>query len=121
MVCLFFKKKIYWDIVGHDVTRAILSVLNSRYLFHKINYTHIVLVPKENDPKYLVDFRPISLGNVISRLLSKVLANCLKLAMPQVISDAQSAFIPDRFITDNTIVAFKLLHKMRNRRRGKDG
>ena len=86
-----------------------------------MNYTHIALVPKKNDPQSLGDFRPISLGNVISRLFSKVLANRLKQILPRVISDAQIAFIPERIITDNTTVAFEVLHRMRNRRRGKYG
>ena len=84
----FFFQKI-WNIIGYDVTRAILSVLNSGFLLIKMNYTHIVLVPKKNDPSSLGDFRPISLGNVISRLLSKVMANQLKIILPRVISDAQ--------------------------------
>ena len=108
-----------YAIVGPLVTEAILSVLNSGHMLHKINYTHIVLIPKKNDPQYLLEFRPISLGNVISRIYSKVLANRLKIILPKIISDAQSAFVPDRLITDNTIVAFEVLHRMRNRRRGK--
>ena len=69
----FFQK--YWHIVGPLVTEAILSVLNSGHLLHKINYTHFVLIPKKNDPQYLSNFRPISFGNVISCIYSKVLAN----------------------------------------------
>ena len=52
---------------------------------------------------------------------SKVLANRLKQILPRVILDAQSAFIPERIIIDNTTIAFEVLHRMRNRRRGKDG
>ena len=87
-----------------------------------MNYTYIVLIPKKNDRKYLSsEFRPISLSNVISCIYSKVLTNQLKIILPNVISDTQSAFVPDRLITDNTTVAFEVLHKMRNRRRGKRG
>ena len=86
-----------------------------------MNYTHIVLMPKKNDPQSLGDFRPINLGNMISHLFLKVLANCLKQILPRVISEAQSAFIPERIITDHTTIAFEVLHRMRNRRRGKDG
>ena len=77
--------------------------------------------PKKNDPKYITEFRPISLGNIVSRIVSKVLANWIKIILPNVISDSQSAFVPGRNITDNTTVAFEMLHRMRNRRRGKTG
>ena len=80
-----------------------------------MNYIHIVLMPKKNDPQSLGDFRPINLGNMISHLFLKVLANCLKQILPRVISEAQSAFILERIITDNTTIAFEVLHRMRNR------
>ena len=115
----FFQK--YWHIVGPDVTSAVLSVLHSGRSLKKMNFTHIVLIPKKNDPQSIMEFRPISLSNVVSRIISKVLANRIKSILPTVISDAQSAFIPNRLITDNTTVAFEMLHRMRNRRKGRTG
>ena len=115
----FFQK--YWHIVGPDVTSAVLSVLHYGRSLKKMNFTHIVLIPKKNDPQSIMEFRPISLSNVVSRIISKVLANWIKSILPTVISDAQSAFIPDRLITDNTTVAFEMLHRMRNRRKGRTG
>ena len=41
--------------------------------------------------------------------------------LPNVISNAQNAFVPNRLITDNTTIAFEVLHKMRNKRSGKKG
>ena len=41
----FFQR--FWHIVGHDVTEAVLSCLHSRRYLHKMNYTHIVLIPKK--------------------------------------------------------------------------
>ena len=84
-----------------------------------MNFTHIVFIPKKNDLQYITEFRPISLSNVVSRIISKVLANRIKSILPNVISDVQSASILDRLITDNTTVAFEMLHRMRNRRKGK--
>ena len=57
------------------------------------------------------------MGNVVSRIISKVLTNWIKPILPNVISDSQSAFVPNRLITDNTTVAFEMLHRMRNKRK----
>ena len=52
----------------------------------------------------MFDFRPISLANVVSRIISKAIANCLMIILPNVIFDAQNAFVPNRLIIDNTTV-----------------
>jgi len=81
-----------------------------------MSYTHIVLVPKINEPKHVSNYRPISLGNVVSKIVSKVLA-----ILPNVISDSQSVFVPNQLITNNTTVTFEVLHMMRKKRIGKKG
>ena len=115
----FFQK--FWHVVGNDVTSTVLSVLHSGHFLHKMNYTYIFLIPKLNEPKNVSDYQTISLGNVVSRIVSKVIANRLKLIMPNVISDSQSAFVPIRLIIDNKTIAFEVFHMMRNKRTGKKG
>ena len=56
-----------------------------------------------------------------SRILSKVIANRLKHVLPKVISEARSTFVPNQLIIDNTTIAYELLHKMRNKSKGKVG
>ena len=111
----------YWSIVGPEVSHAIISILHSGHMLRKINYTHIVLIPKIKKQEKMTDFWPISLCNVIYKIVSKVLANRLKVVLPLVISDSQSAFVPGRLITDNVLVAFEVMHFMSRKRVGKKG
>ena len=116
---LFYQK--YWHMVGPDVTKGVLSCLNSGQVLSSINHTYITLIPKVRNPKKVIEFRPISLCNVIYKLASKVIANRLKLILPSIISESQSAFVPGRLITDNILVAFETLHHMNSTKIGQNG
>ncbi|OMO58663.1 reverse transcriptase [Corchorus capsularis] len=72
----FFQK--CWSVVGKDVVNFALAFLNSNTPLPDINHTNVVLIPKIDDPKTGKDFRPISLCNVIFRVVSEALANRLK-------------------------------------------
>jgi hypothetical protein len=115
----FFQKN--WKIMGRDICQAILSTLNSGVMPDGLNSTNIALIPKVNSPSTVSEFRPISLCNVMYKLISKVLANRLKKILANIISPVQSAFIPGRLITDNVLAAYETLHTMHSRLKGKKG
>ena len=70
---IFYKS--YWNIVGSDVIDATLSVLNTGIMPPNLNHTFITLIPKTKSPTNLKDYRPISLCNVIYKIISKTIAN----------------------------------------------
>jgi hypothetical protein len=94
----FFQR--HWDICGAEVTSVVMRVLNGEDDLTLINQSFILLIPKVENPEELGQFRPISLCNVIYKIASKVVANRLKVVLPEIISEEQSAFVPGRLITE---------------------
>lgn len=84
MPVIFYKK--FWSLMGSKVKEEVLEVLNGAAMPVGWNDTVIVLIPKVKSPEKLKDLRPISLCNVVYKLISKVLANRLKLVLPDIIS-----------------------------------
>jgi hypothetical protein len=97
----FFQQN--WPTIHIEVCNASLHFLHTGMMDPFINVTNIALIPKSKNPVGVADFRSISLCNVLYKIASKVLANKLKEMLPFIISLYQSAFIPDRLITNNIL------------------
>ena len=75
----------YWSDVGMDISQAILSCLHYGSILKSINHTFIALIPKVKNQERVSKFRPISLCNLIYKIVSKVIANRLKPLLNNII------------------------------------
>ena len=69
----------------------------------------------------MTQFRPISLCNVLYKVISKILVSRLRNVIQCCISSTQSAFVPGRQILDNILVAHECIHFLNNKRTGREG
>lgn len=79
----FYQKM--WHIVGKDVVKITQEFFHTCEFPNGLNDTNIVFIPKNKSPMKMSDFRPISLCNVLYKVISKVMANRMKVVLPQLI------------------------------------
>jgi hypothetical protein len=111
----------FWELCGDEVFTAVKDWLGRGYFPTNLNETNICLIPKCDNPSTMKDFRPISLCNFLYKVVSKLLANRLKVVLGKYISEEQSAFVEGRSIIDNALIAIEIIHCLKRRTRGNKG
>nr|KYP40885.1 Retrovirus-related Pol polyprotein LINE-1 [Cajanus cajan] len=107
---IFFK--MYWEDVGDMVWSFVAKAFSTGNFLASVSNTLLVLIPKGESQRTFKDFRPISLCNVIYKLVSKVLVSRLRPYLDSIIHSWQNSFIPGRSTKDNAIVLQEVVHHM---------
>ena len=98
-----------WSVVEVDVM-AVFEHFHSYSVFERsLNALFLTLIPKKNNDIEVKDFRPTSLVGSVYKLLSKVLANRLRVVLNSHISESQNAFVGGRQILDSVLIANECL------------
>lgn len=101
----------YWDIIGEDILSHTLNILNNndgRVI--NMNQTYKCLIPKKPNTLIHIDYFHISLCNVIPKMVTKTITNIIKPHLDKIVNTNQSAFIPNRLIADDIILAYEAFH-----------
>ena len=106
----------FWDIVRNDVFRIVHAFFHSSFLLKTLNHTYTTLIPKVSFVDEVSHFRPISLCNVIYKVISKLMVNRLKPFMDNLINPFKNAFIRDRNISDNILIAHEIFDYLRKKK-----
>jgi hypothetical protein len=111
----------FWNLCGDDIFAAVKEWLGRGYFPSSLNETNICLILKCDNPSSIKDFRTISLCNILYKVISKLLANRLKLVLDKYISEEQSAFVEGRSIIHNALIAIEIIHCLKRRTKGAKG
>ena len=104
----FFKE--YWSVIKEQVISEVLQFFDSGCVPAEWNHTNLCLIPKIQNPSSMIDLRLISLCSVSYKIIAKILFNRLKRFLPSIISPTQAAFVSERMISDNILIAHEVIH-----------
>nr|GEW55628.1 RNA-directed DNA polymerase, eukaryota [Tanacetum cinerariifolium] len=79
--------------------------------FFCCNSSFVTPIPKILEPKLVSDFRPISLIGSIYKVVTKIIASRLSNVISELISNVQTAFLPNRQIPDGPFIVNEILSR----------
>ena len=107
---LFYQK--CWDFIGSDLLAVVEESRRNAKMIRSFNSTNIAIIPKVKQPTSFADFRPISLCNMVYKLITKAIYMRLQKFIPHIISLDQGGFVPGRETWEGVVVAHETLHSI---------
>ncbi|PKA53843.1 Putative ribonuclease H protein [Apostasia shenzhenica] len=105
--------KRFWSITHTDFCVAISKFFETSIMPLRWKDTLVVLLPNVQNAHYPHHFRPINLCTTAYKIVVKILVNRMKEILGPLIAKEQAAFVPDRNIADNCILAQEVMHRFR--------
>ena len=99
-----------WDLVMEEKWEVVEESKRTKRVLKAFNATFLTLLPKEQGVDSPRKFRPISLCNVVLKIITKVMANHLKPMLPKLVSQEQSGFVEGTQILDGIILTPEMIH-----------
>ena len=103
----------FFELVGKDLLSVVDYARISGHITPSINSTFLALIPKKYNPVSFMDFRPISLCNLVYKLISKIIAVRLKPFLDTHISREQFGFLKNRQIVEPIGITQETLHSVK--------
>jgi hypothetical protein len=105
----------FFDLVGPDLLRMVEDTRIRGKISGDLNSTFLVLIPKIDSPLSFDDYRPISLCNLIYKIVSKVISNRIKPFLGRGLSAEQLGFLKGRRIQDAIGAAHECIHSIKQK------
>ena len=118
LTVMFYKR--FWHIVAQPLLNCLKESIDSGELPTSMRQSIIKLIPKKDkDKKQIKNWRPISLINVDCKILSKLIANRIKIRLPKLIHSDQKAFVSGRQLHEGVLnQRITIEHCLKNREKG---
>lgn len=90
----------FFDPMGHNILEILEDVRTRGKIIGAINSTFLALILRSSSPKKFQVYKPISLCNILYKLICKVIARCINKVLSLHIYREQFGFLNDHQIHD---------------------
>ncbi|XP_026410064.1 uncharacterized protein LOC113305190 [Papaver somniferum] len=107
-----------WDIIRGNLLDVVQFCWKNNIIPSGMNSNFLVLIPKMKGTKTAKSFRPIGLSNFCFKIITKIIIERLTRYLPNLISQQQYAFVKNRNIHEQILLASELVNEMSTTIRG---
>jgi len=86
----------FFDLVSEELLEMVENARSNGHIAGSINSTFLALIPKVNKPINYGDYKPISLCNLVYKVISKVIVVHIKPILSKALSAEQLGFLEGR-------------------------
>jgi hypothetical protein len=105
----------FFDLIIEELLALVESIRSRGHMAGNLNSTFLALIPKSNNLHTFGDYHPISLCNLIYKLISKVLANQIKPILSKNLSVEKFGFLEGRLIHDAIGTTHECIHSIKQK------
>lgn len=96
--------QFYWNTICFNVFLLCEQCFVNWNFLKELTKCFITLIPKIENPEFIDNFWPITLCNVIYKVVTKIIVNRIRPLLKRIVGPSQVSFIFRRQTTDNVIV-----------------
>ena len=102
--------KVFWPLISDPFLKCVNESFEKGEMSCSQKQAVITLIEKKGkDRSYIENWRPISLVNVDTKIMSKVIATRIKNVLPNIIHHNQTGYVKDRYIGETIRSVFDIM------------
>jgi hypothetical protein len=106
----------FWEVIKYDLMALFKEFHDGTLPLFYLNYGIITLLPKQKESTNIKQFWPICLLNLSFKIFTKVVVRRLTKMAVKIVSESQTAFIPERNIMEGIVSLHETLHELHRKK-----